>query len=417
MPNTPPQAEQVDLHHKIQMSDETLVGHLMSENATLKHQNQQLAKENGVLQQSEAESETRLLEVLKAQLEVRTKELEQAELASSAEIDTGQPRGDDEGQDLLEARLDANRKIQEAISKVCSDVQRLLDSNQKLKAQKAVLENKISRMQQEKPKVTFEIDDLTIMSKWAQLDDDIVQISSKYLRAEFQMESFYLDQQTLYYSTFASRSQRDYVENRNLAPFFFRAVIWRLVAEVVLLDSFTAFSNEARVVVDAVRNKLASTDVHHSEMQNYLSWRAETAILLGSSSSRVDKRMWRYAWKRADEMASRLPQKHLTTSDRASFRTQLANICHGALDIASIFARSRAIFRIMVSPPLHRVGGQGPPLTVRFSEGDMEMVNQRREDEMEMVELTVRPGLVKVGDAEGKNYDQVITLVKAGVCC
>lgn len=115
-------------------------------------------------------------------------------------------------------------------------------------------------------------------------------------------------------------------------------------------------------------------------------------------------------------MVSRLPQKHLTTSDRASFRTQLTNICQGALEIASIFARSRAIFRIMVTPPLRRVGGSGAPLTIRFSEQDMEMVNQRREN-AELVEVTARPGLVKVGNAEGKNYDQVITLVKAGVCC
>ncbi|KAK7935647.1 hypothetical protein PG985_001142 [Apiospora marii] len=241
------------------MADETLAGRLMSENAILKRQNQQLAKENEVLQQSEAESEARLLDVLKAQLEVRTKELEQTRFISSAKSDTGQPHDDDDGQNLHETRLDANRKIQEAISKVCSDVQRLLESNQKLKAQKAVLENTISRMQREKPKITFEIDDLAIMSKWAQLDDGIVQISTKYLRADFQMESFCYSQQTLYRSICTSSSQRNYLENRTLAPFFFRAVIWRLMADVVLnlLDSFTVFSNDARAVVDTVRNNLA----------------------------------------------------------------------------------------------------------------------------------------------------------------
>lgn len=228
-------------------------GRLMSENAALRHHNQKLAKENEALQQSEAESEARLLEVLKAQLEVRTKELERTDFVSSAGSNTGQPHGD-EGRNLQEARLDVNRKIQEAISKVCCDVQRLLDSNQKLKAQKSVLENKISRMQQEKPKITFEIDDLTIMSRWAQLDNDIVQISCKYLRADFEIESFCSGQQALHHSTCASSSPKDYVENRTLTPFFFRAVgdfrclflhdisVYSMLSQYLMGDGTTAYS-------------------------------------------------------------------------------------------------------------------------------------------------------------------------------
>lgn len=154
-------------------------------------------------------------------------------------------------------------------------------------------------------------------------------------------------------------------------------------------------------------------DLRHADMQRYLSWRADTAVLLYNPRTVSDSND--FAWWFVDYMRSRLPQELLTKRDRADFRAHLMSISLRAIELASIFARSKALYRIIVTPPLLREAGSGP-LVARFNEGEMEMTDQRGEGR-DVVELTTRPGLTRAGDAEGNNYDQVSTLVKAGVCC
>ncbi|KAK8038035.1 hypothetical protein PG994_014802 [Apiospora phragmitis] len=340
------------------------------------------------------------------------------------------------------------RNQHEKISRLHGDVHKLQDRNRGLEAQKASLEDMVSEMRRsaggtiellksnlndskeseehakasldaatqqclrleatcqlavseleayKKSGICFEVDDLTITGKWAHLDNLIIEMSSGHFRADFQTTNSI----SLHF-----QRQRVLSWKPNLGSIFFRAVIWHVIAEIVFPDSFSIFGKEVQGVAENVRSNLASTDGRPADMQKYISWRAETAILL--DGWRIENRMNSFAGEVMRKVNSLLPQTHLTAKDRAFLRLQLRVISLRAFELASIFARSKAIYRI-----LHSKSGS---LMGRFNEEEMEMTNQRTEG-ADLVKVATRPGLAKAGDAEGNNCDHVTTLVKAGVCC
>ncbi|KAK7966608.1 uncharacterized protein PG986_000885 [Apiospora aurea] len=318
-------------------------------------------------------------------LQGRNRELEAQKVTLKSMI-SEMRRTADETVQLLKSNLSASEESEDAARKQCVE----------LESAYSLALSELEVYKQSKP--SFEVDDSTVVGKWTQLDNAIVEISSEYFRAHLQMKSFSHNQKTLYHSICGNAG--DYIENRTLAPFFFRAVIWHVIIENVFLDSFSIYGKGTQEVAKCVRNNMSPTDVV------YISWRAETAIYL--DRGRTEDRAKQCTEKIVGNLATKLPQKHLTTRDQAIFRAQLVVISQRAAGLASIFAQSKAIYRIL------RRGPDSP--AVRFNEEAMEMTNQLREGNS-IVEFTTRPGLTKAGDAEGKNYDQAITLVKAGVCC
>ncbi|KAK8066477.1 hypothetical protein PG997_013224 [Apiospora hydei] len=251
-------------------------------------------------------------------LQGRNRELE-AQKVSLKDMISEMRRTADETVQLLKSNLSASEESEDAARKQCVE----LESAYNL----ALLE--LEAYKQSKP--SFEVDDSTIAGKWTQLDNAIVEISSEYFRAHLQMDSFSHIQKTLYHSIYGNAE--DHIENRTLAPFFFRAVIWHVIIEDVFLDSFSIFGKGAQEVAKCVRNNMSRNIV--------------------------------------ENLTSKLPQKHLTTRDRGIFRAQLVVISQRAAELASIFAQSKATYRIL------RRGPDSP--AVRFNEEAMEMTNQLRE--------------------------------------
>lgn len=149
------------------------------------------------------------------------------------------------------------------------------------------------------------------------------------------------------------------------------------------------------------------------DVHDFFRWRAEGSKMIEDMVGIDKNQLERVVRAETRTFSCFLPKSNDMHQDaQAKLYSSLQNIFEDAQSLHSIFMKSKAdIFIEWPTPQRSRIIHYDPESM------EAEMWEKEPIDRGSIVEISMSPGLVKVGTADGGHYDQSIRLVKARVVC
>ncbi|TDZ27791.1 hypothetical protein C8035_v008623 [Colletotrichum spinosum] len=157
-----------------------------------------------------------------------------------------------------------------------------------------------------------------------------------------------------------------------------------------------------------------SSNVEADTAADFFLWRSKGATLVEAATGLHDRKLQQYVAREQHQLSALLPlEKRKDKSVRNRLHRDLLNIFEDALRLYSVFMTSRAFCKVYWPSPLKEPDGSFvyDPATMEAEAWGSHL------DRPQRVVFNISPGLLKIGTADGSDYDRVSPLVKPRVVC
>ncbi|TDZ67835.1 hypothetical protein CTRI78_v002692 [Colletotrichum trifolii] len=157
-----------------------------------------------------------------------------------------------------------------------------------------------------------------------------------------------------------------------------------------------------------------SSNVEIDTAADFSLWRSKGATLVEATTGLHDRNLQRYVAREQLKLSALLPlEKRKDERVRNRLHRDLLNIFEDALRLYSVFMTSRAFCKVYWTSPLKEPDGSfvyDPTIMEAEAWGS-------HLDRPQRVVFNISPGLLKIGTADGSDYDRESLLVKPRVVC
>ncbi|KAI1742897.1 hypothetical protein F4680DRAFT_471797 [Xylaria scruposa] len=244
-------------------------------------------------------------------------------------------------------------------------------------------------------KQVFMVDDAEMISKWNQLHYRIKNFAKTYL-SNF-VAPIWLTQKQAALLESVNPLYQEFLSAEGRAHLLFQSLIWMYVTERILSKPTKVWGEPISAAFDMLLR------VSRESTEDYHSWRAETGGIVQKARG-VHNKIELQLKDRLYSIIMQFVSKEAVSDEEHEkiIRLSAGRIIDQAIEIAVIFNQSRCVYRL--KRVLHRE--RFSTKTMEFDEGC----------DAPQVDLMIFPGLLKIGNSRGEDYDQRLVLVKSRVC-